>query len=133
MHKLAIVQQSSLSICSVVIFHVKCPRPQSNDVKPHIGELWKFSPERKKTREDSSPLLKTQMFRIRKAAPIGRLKQRRLISHSYMSRTGAETLKRLLRTPATSEKFALAFLTCMSERLRQTRACFGTRRKRESR
>src|SRR3981189_2389272 len=46
-----------------------------------------------------------------------------------MSRTGGERLKRLLRTPATREKFALAFLTCMSERLRQTRACFGTQRR----
>jgi hypothetical protein len=33
-----------------------------------------------------------------------------------MSGTGAETLKRLLRTPPTREKFALAFLSCMSER-----------------
>jgi hypothetical protein len=41
-------------------------------------------------------------------------------------------LKRLLCTPATGEKFALAFLSCMPERLRQTRSRFGTQRKRES-
>jgi hypothetical protein len=40
-------------------------------------------------------------------------------------------LKRLLRTPATGEKLALPFLSCMPERLRQTRSCFGTQRKRE--
>jgi len=37
----------------------------------------------------------------------------------------------LLRTPATGEKFALAFLSCMPKRLRQTRSRFGTQRKRE--
>jgi hypothetical protein len=37
----------------------------------------------------------------------------------------------LLRTPSTGEKFSLAFLNCMPERLRQTRSRFGTQRKRE--
>jgi hypothetical protein len=56
MHKLAIVQQSSLSHIFTGNRPCEMPLIPVERCYPHIGELWKFSRERKNTLEDSPPL-----------------------------------------------------------------------------